>query len=359
MINNIEANLNTFKLKLISIKSQINSIISMEQAVLPLIDGYRLQISCIGSILLIEAEEESSKRSFSLRLDGDSVAQASNQLFSNIKEMYQGLTDAINNVQPGVEISFAPTAKLNYKAVLSLGVIKKEYSFSLALEEKHLDATTLMEKKLNSLIMQVKRNEETSSEIVLIIQKLEKTIMERLDKMEKRLDALEESSNKKPQNENPYLIFNPYSVNASYYTFQDNNKTISLSSKQGLHPCLECLPGIAGKGQHKYSLKLVLAKNEGTAIGITPITNVENWNHDKEAYWYWTSDGLIRGAATSNRSEARWRHGDVISVLVDMDVGKLTFSLNNYDVTSCSIARNKVYYLYVSLGALGNSVTLI
>ena len=330
----------------------------MDQAI-PLVDGYRLQITCTGSILLIEAEEESSRRSFSLKLAGDSVSQASNELFSNIQEMHQGLIDAIDNVQPGVKISFVPTAKLTYKAVLSLGTIKKEYGFSLALEEKHLDPTALMEKKLNLLTMQVKRNEETSSEITLTLQKLEKNIMERLDKMEKRLDALEGGSHKKPQNESIHLAFNPSSMNASCYAFQDNNKTIKLTSKSGIHPCLECTPQIPEKGQHKYSFILVIPPKEGVAIGITPFSNVENWNYGRQAYWYWTPDGLIRGAPNSDRSEVKWKQDDVVSVLIDMDVGKLTFSLNNIDVTSCNIARDKVYYLYVSLGSLQASATVI
>lgn len=49
----------------------------------------------------------------------------------------------------------------------------------------------------------------------------------------------------------------------------------------------------------------------------------------------------------------------VIKMVVDMDQCALTFFVDNQQVNSCNTFKSDKYFAYVSLGSVGDSVTLL
>jgi len=46
-------------------------------------------------------------------------------------------------------------------------------------------------------------------------------------------------------------------------------------------------------------------------------------------------------------------------MVVDMDAGTLKFFVENKEINSCQISTSDSYFAYVSLGSVGDSVTLL
>jgi len=198
--------------------------------------------------------------------------------------------------------------------------------------------------------------------------KLENMILQMEQKISQRFDALEklyknrngQASNLKQESA---VCFNDQSLSKSSYDFDTDKTTVRLRSEAEVHSCLEIVPQIPKNGQHSYSIKINTETRPFT-FGITKKREKKNWNNANCSYWDWTQDGTIRGicgivSKSLGRNGSFGGQGRILKMVVDMDKGILTFFNDDKQVNSCDISKCEHYFAYISLGAIGDSVTLI
>jgi len=345
------------------------------------IQGFLLSISYQNSIISLEAEEKSSGKIFLANLDSDAVAQITNRLFNNAEDLAQGLQDAAEGSCSDLKLAIDAQGKLTYTMIFSAGKIKREDSFIINLVEKQLNSDESLSQMFNvisrwkeeheSKINHIERtlytfqgkNEERFNKIEELILQIQKNIAQRFDALEKAKEAPKASKSQKGEFAMSSGYFNTSSVNASEYSFDDNNRTITLLSSK--HPGLELLPEIGKEGKYSYSFRIYI-KNpaHSSCFGITTKISKGNWNYDQYTVRYVDPTGVINGKAfrqsnNKNPSDSFVGVGRVLKMVVDMEKGILSFFVDNQEVNSCQISTSDTYYAYVSLQEHGDSVTLL
>jgi len=380
----------------------------MEQqqaSTLPILQGFQLRISPNSTSLTIQAHETTSGKTFSTIIPHNIIPKLTQDLFSDPETLANGLKDAVNKSYPGLEISIDNQGSITYRATLSLGNIKKEYSFTINLiENKEAQGESILNEiegmkteyvtKLNEFEHTILKHEDKiKSEydnklagIEKLILRMEEKLTERLDRLERFLNIPSTAGQEKkftaisdnrsmilkdrstiirdPNrstiiNQNKGVAFNPASKNASYYFLSNNNQTVTLAKDS--HPCIECVPTIPRTGVYSFTLQIgVQNPTTGICFGITQDVSQTYWNGNKSSYRYFTLDGEIVGKTRKNSlySGAFGERAKMITMVVDMDNGALTFNVDGEHANSCSIAIGVSYYVYVSLGNPGDCVTI-
>jgi len=111
---------------------------------------YLIELSKTNDHFFIEIEAPGSGRMFFVELENDAIHQVSQELFSNVQEMFQAFEDAIQKAYPEVSLTFNGSGKLTYRVSFSVGPIKKDQQFTIELQEKKIDALTMFERKVEN-----------------------------------------------------------------------------------------------------------------------------------------------------------------------------------------------------------------
>jgi len=343
------------------------------------IQGFLLSISYQNSIISLEAEEKSSGKIFIANLDSDAVAQITNRLFNNAEDLAQSLEDAAEGSCSDLKLAIDTQGKMTYTMIFSAGKIKREDSFVINFVEKELNSDESLSQMFNvisrwkeehgpkmnhieeTLYEFQGKSEERFNNLEDLILQMQKNITQRIDAREKSNEAPKVLQIQKGESTISSGHFNTLSVNASEYSFDNNNLTIKLLFSS--HPGLELFPEIGKPGIYSYSFKIISERSGyGDCVGITTKISKGNWNANECNYRYWTSSGLICGINIRQDYPTKGPFGGagrILKMVVDMDKGILSIFVDNQEVNSCQISTSETYYAYVGLGHVGNSITLL
>jgi len=328
------------------------------------------------SHLHLEAKEDSSGRIFAVSIDNDAISQITDGLFDSAGSLAQGLRDAASGSFPELKITIDSQGKLTYTMSFSMGTRKREDTFSINLAEKDAKTDPQMsnqpignwkeehERRMNRLEDTVQcfqaKNEGRLNKLENMILKMEERMNQRFDLLGRFYTGVSRDPFKMEMRIPVVGCFNNQSINKFRYDYSSNDTTVRLLPGIVHYPCLDITPQIPERGQHSYSFK-INTEQGAIAFGITTEINRENWNDELCNYRYLTLKGRIVGKVTK-KSDSKGPFGGpgkIVKMVVDMDRGILTFFVDEIQVNSCEIITSESYFAYVSLGAPGDSVTLI
>jgi len=341
------------------------------------VQDFLLSFASENSVFHLEAKERSTGRILAISVAGDVIGQITNGLFNNAQDLTQGLKDAIIGGCPELNLTLDTQGKLTYTVIFSAGKMRKEDGFSMNLIEKQVDPNeanvTAKDQWKEDHEFRIVRLEQTvhsfQGKSEERFNKLENMMLQMEQKMAQRLDAIEKLFKVPISNslitESPESpgAFNFTSENASHFDFYDNDRRIKLreSPNKTFNACLEIVPEVPKKGQSSYSIR-VNAEREPICFGITTVRTKQNWNGENTCnYRYWSKTGQLAGRVPQTTKVGGPFGGKdtVIKMVVDMDAGTLKFLVGSKEINSCKISTSDTYFAYVSLGGLGDSVTLL
>jgi len=336
------------------------------------LDKNEVKLSRTGGRLLIEVEDTVSQRNFSIELDNDAIVQASNEIFTDVDTMYNGLQEALKKLYKEVSISFDGKGKLAYTACFSFGAFKKDHNFVISLQEKSLNPLAVLERRVDVLTQELEKLkghppavkngvQHDNIAIVEMINKLEKRIFEKFDDIEKRISALEQP--KLLQKTDLKTTFDPSTSHAVNFVFKNNNQTIQRSGKDYYElPISNTIPRA---GKLKLSFKIEKMSN-WVWIGVASVDKI-NLNHwYKSEVRYLTTKGNIEIEGGSKvyppkiSDQGYGKAGDTISMVLDVKSGLVSFEINNFEVNSIGVnMKEKSYFPYLGFGNIGDEVTFL
>ncbi len=341
------------------------------------VEDFLLIITSQNTLFTLEAEHEPTGKLFTINLDSDSIGQVTNGLFESVDKMIQGLKEAADSNFENIRLDIDLEGKLTYTAVFTSEVVNKEFGFTLNLTEKKMDPIQIFSRKLDSfksdmeewkeaqetkvqaLVTKMEsgqayqaRNEERFDKLEKMMIQMEQRMTQRLEKLEKLCENL-----KAPVTFKPEIEFNKASENILHFALDDEGKTLKSIREPGSF--LEILPQIPSSGQYSYSLRI---NNVMKSMGYGIIKKTENidWNDGNNRYEFWTMTGNIFGRAFVAGEEKGpfVSQGSVLKMVVDMDLGTLTFFINGKEANCCEISKSDNYLAFIDL-AFGDSITFL
>jgi len=336
------------------------------------LDQNEVKLSKVDNRLIIEIEAVLSQRNFSIELDNDAIPQASNEIFANVDVMYNGFEEALKKAYKEVSISFDGSGKLSYKISFSVGSVHREHQFTLSLQEKKLPQITIVEKKLENiqkLMSNLERKQEVlekaneNEKIIEMITNLETRIFEKLLDFENRVSSLEkEKANKEFKSQTELCkSFNRNFPQANDFVFSNDNKTIECKNHNAFEiPILQSLPN---SGRARFSIKIEETKGSiWMGIALCDKFNSKFWYRSE--IHFSTRDGSIKVSESLSVSPSvnpyQWKKGDLVTMIADLDQGKVSFDVNEIEINSFQVdLKKKTYFPFCGFGHLDNKITLL
>ena len=207
--------------------------------------------------------------------------------------------------------------------------------FTIQLEKKEVDPMTRLEKHMASLSYK--------------LADFQKTVLEKLDTMDKRIAKLEDSSIHKPE---PFS-FNTTGKFGSYYTFTNGNRT-AIATTSSPYSVFGRTPIPKDK---KVKFTFLIEKETWIMVGIAPHTALENSlaYSDKFTLACATDGNIYKNGAASGRKLQTFKAGDKITYLVDLQAAELSIELNGAfclkeTLDKSAIASHEFYpFLYTNI----------
>jgi len=194
--------------------------------------------------------------------------------------------------------------------------------------------------------------------------KLETKMLEKFDQMEKRITALEQS---KPERSGPnteiYMEFNPLDAHASSFVFGNNNKTIQRVARDYFEMAIA--KSIPDNGKLTISF-LIEKTQDGVWIGLAPIAQMDLAHWFKSGIRYLTTNGCTekteKGIKSFQKprpsSQGYGKTGDRISMILDVDNGRVSFNINDHEVNVISVdLKAESYFPFVGVASIKDEVS--
>jgi len=349
------------------------------------LDGKQVQLSKKDNRLVIEVEDQINGKMFSSEFDNDAIIQVSNEIFSDVNAMYQGLEDALKNLYKEVTLSFDDFGFLTYKVFFTVGSLKKEHLFCISLQEKRADSQVANECSLENKLTQILNK----------ITDLEMNVCTRLNKLEERMTRLEEQKIDKQENNDVYealsrlekkisdlvqpsekqyqnakeplekgLTFDTLCLKAQIFRITNNSKTIeNLKVCEGYAelPFSQVIPS---SGTFQVNIRLE-ELSRCMWFGVLATDRLDDKNFFLKSTFYEVGDGSIRVNNTIAKKVQCSNLplpnvGDVIGMTFNADVGYISFSVNGFVCNSIAFSfGGKKYVPYWGFYPTGGKVSII
>jgi len=365
-------------------------------------DGFEFKLSKKENRLSLEIQAPASGRSFSVELDSDAVPQLSKDIFSDVNAMYQGLEDALKGVHKEVTLSFDGEGNLEYRVFFSVGIVKKDLSFSVVLQEKPQEPWMIVEKRMeyrftqvfsmfediesrvglgkpdgeqeksvivNPLASEIKVVKEENKLILEAMKRLENVIFEKLAKLEQKVDQLEKSqglvnpekqevvqqqqiTETGGQEQGKSLRFMMNEKSEKDFVLLDDQRTVQRLTKNDQRE-ISFSSSLPKSGVKRINLKLEKVE-KGLWFGIISEQDMNKpiWFHVDLYYSSYKGDFYEATQKIGNQRKAldvnTGKTGDVLSMIFDIDKGYIWVLVNGIEVNAVlKNLKDKTYIPYI------------
>jgi len=270
------------------------------------IKEFHISFKLGDSELLIEAESQISSRLFRTSLTDEHISSATLTLFKDIKELYQALSEAIENKISSITLSIDENAKICYKIELMVGTLQLDRKFEIQLEEQKLDEKTKTARMIESLARKVFEQEKIIKEQANKIKSLE----------EKTLSNIP-------------IEFDSASPNIAHYMLLNSKRTAISKNAGSWRPMLAKHP-LPKSTITSFSVRVDYSTNGSIMVGICPNSLKNNvgslyGNNGCICYYLSGTGSIYNKGSCSGVSFPTGVSGTVIAVTTDLISNKVSF----------------------------------
>jgi len=286
----------------------------------------------------------------------------SNDPFFDIDTIFHVLQNYVKSDKES--LSLTEDGKLSYSCQVIFGNLAKKSGFTIDLEKQDLDPQTKQQKSFNNLALKVSKMEESLNTQVKTgfeqIMKLneerfktfEKSILEKLSGIEnilsnatEKIKSIDQFKEQKVEVKVEYLFcsFDTAGVFASKYNISENNKV--ATAKDTTYYILPASKPLPANQISRFTLSII--EEDWIMIGILPEEARDKrspYSH-RVTVGYSGSGQFFRLAGVQN-DLITYTKGDIVSMEVDLQSGRVNLSVNNKKVFEHVINKEDLSYQY-------------
>jgi len=324
-----------------------------------LVDGFLVKLSKEESSLSIEAQDLTKSINYFKKVRESDVKKITDELFSDIKGMYQGLDNALHGTFNDISVSMKKDGVLVYHYQPVQENVNNEFKFEIPLDEVKPDPYPKLEEQLRTITEKLARFENALPLIQASFAEKEdigRMILDRLSILEKKVEDIEIRLD--------CPRFDPQGYNSSSFIYSNGDRKVTKATSLGWSAVFAKKP-IKRIGESRFSVKLRTASESlgytCVMIGLAPSMYLKSatCDYSEGCYFYCSKGSIIANGKELEKEFPKSRQGSVVTVVANFEEGIISFEVEGSQVFETGLDKFKhhEYYPCVQLYFSGDSVS--
>ena len=285
------------------------------------IGDYNIRLLNSPTEFVIQMTDKKSSKSFKRKIDDTAASTLSQQLFCDKDTLHQALLDGLRHTHENITVTVNENACLTYTCDLNIGSIKREFKFSIELQEEVGDPLAKMEQQLLELSHKMLDLENVMPKLSKYRTRYQDLFLEKLGNFELKLAEIE--------NRFEVPRYNTSSKFANLFTFSCENSSAKF---QGNAPtCLFSAQACKKNGVSRFSIQV---SSPEFYFGIVPSTLLEEQSCFKKANTIFcnlsTSD--IEKGEENHPSKFSRKSLTTLTIATDLTSGIICFEVGGMEI---------------------------